>query len=59
MSMYMDVGVGAVEYVIKYIAKSPIPLPTDSEIFSKLSQTMEHVLTESGIYQRYAQGATQ
>ena len=59
MSMYMDVGDVAVEYVIKYIAKSPIPLWTDREIFSKISQTMEHVLTESGIYQCYAQAATQ
>ena len=59
MSMYMDVGDGAVEYVIKYIAKSSIPLRTDREIFSKISQTMEHVLTESGIYQCYAQAATQ
>ena len=59
MSMYMDVEDGAVEYVIKYVAKSPIPLRTDREIFSKISQTMEHVLTKSGIYQCYAQAATQ
>ena len=59
MSMYMDVGDGVVEYVIKYIAKSPIPLRTDREIFSKISQTMEHVLTEGDIYQCYAQAATQ
>ena len=59
MFMYMDVGDGAVDYVIKYIAKSPIPLRTDREIFSKISQTMEHGLTECGIYQCYAQAATQ
>ena len=44
---------------MKYIAKSPIPLRSDREIFSKISQTMEHVLTESGVYQCYAQAATQ
>ena len=45
--------------MIKYIAKSPIPLRTDREIFSKISQTMEHVLTECGIYQCYAHVITE
>ena len=59
MSMHMDIGDGAVEYVIKYMVKSPIPIRTDVEIFSKVSLGMEHGLTKSGVYQCYAQAAVQ
>ena len=59
ISMHEEIGDGAVEYVIKYMVKSPIPIKSDVEIFSKVNQTMEYGLTKSGVYQCYAQAAIQ
>lgn len=59
MILTLDPGDSAVEYVIKYMQKGPIPIQTSKEIFTNVAKKMDHVLTEGGIFQVYIRAAIQ
>ena len=60
MILTLDPGDSAMEYVIKYMQKGPLPIETPKEIFNSVIRKMDNNnLTTEGVFQVYMKAANQ